>query len=65
MLVFRNPLTHVNNWAVSSQQRARRNAMVQLTALSAVRAQRDDVRDFLAAALAPPRSVDLPTAEHA
>lgn len=64
MLVFRTPFTQINNWAVSSQQRARRNAMVQLTALAAVRAQRDEVRDFLEARLAPAPPQDPPVAQH-
>ncbi len=54
MLVFRTPLARVHAWSVASQQRARRNAMVQLNALAAVRAQREEVQEFLAAALIPP-----------
>jgi len=53
MTIFRTALAPIRSWSVSSQQRARRNAMVQLNALTAVRAQRTEVEEFLAAALAP------------
>ena len=39
----------VERWAVESQQRSRRNAMVAATALAQRRAEREDVEDFLAA----------------
>ncbi len=37
----------VSRWAVESQARARRNAMVAMTALSERRAEREDVEDYL------------------
>ncbi|GAA3551660.1 hypothetical protein [Nocardioides daeguensis] len=40
-------LTHT--WSVALQQRARRNAMVALTACTQRRAEREDVEAFLAA----------------
>jgi hypothetical protein len=40
---------HVSTWAVESQQRARRNAMVATTALVARRAERLDVEAYFAA----------------
>jgi hypothetical protein len=51
----------VSTWAVESQQRARRNAMVATTALAARRAERLDVEAYFAAgpasAAAPPAAV--------
>jgi hypothetical protein len=48
-----NPLAplfgRVHTWSVESQQGARRNAMVATTALTARRAEREDVDAFLAA----------------
>lgn len=40
--------TLVERWAVSSQQTARRNAMIASTALTQRRAERLDVDEFLA-----------------
>lgn len=47
------------SWPVSSQQRARRNAMVALTALAQRRAEREDVEAYLSQLAAPstPRPV--------
>ncbi|MCR1782625.1 hypothetical protein KVF89_08790 [Nocardioides carbamazepini] len=39
----------VHTWSVALQQRARRNAMVALTACTQRRAEREDVEAFLAA----------------
>ncbi|MBZ5737217.1 hypothetical protein [Nocardioides mangrovi] len=39
----------VSRWAVESQQRSRRNAMIASTALAQRRAELDDVEEFLAA----------------
>ncbi len=39
----------VDQWAVASQQQARRNAMVAATALTQRRAETREVEDFLAA----------------
>ncbi len=39
----------VHQWAVSSQQRSRRNAMVAATALTQRRAESREVEDYLAA----------------
>ncbi len=52
MLVSLTPPTlavAVDRWAVSSQQRARRNAMIAATECAQRRAEREDVDDFLAA----------------
>ena len=46
-LTLRRPLGRP--WAVSSQQRSRRNAMVAATALTQRRAERHEVEDYLAA----------------
>jgi hypothetical protein len=42
----------LNRWAEHSQQRACRNAMVASTALTAGRRERDEVQEFVEAALA-------------
>jgi hypothetical protein len=39
----------VGRWPVESQQRARRNAMIAATALTQLRAERQEVEEFLAA----------------
>lgn len=58
LLVYRA----VTRWAIESQARARRNAMVAMTALSERRAEREDVEEFLrrAAAEAAPAEVTVP-----
>ncbi len=44
------PVTRIaHTWSVALQQRARRNAMVALTACTQRRAEREDVEAFLAA----------------
>jgi hypothetical protein len=57
-------LTAVVLWPVSSQQRARRNALVASTALTRRRIERDDVESFLRALdhrrSLPPRPAALP-----
>ncbi|MFS3128044.1 hypothetical protein ACLM5J_06530 [Nocardioides sp. Bht2] len=47
---LRLPLTLVHSWAVASQHRARRNAMVAATDLTARRAEMLDVQEFIVAA---------------
>ncbi|TNM42789.1 hypothetical protein FHP29_07235 [Nocardioides albidus] len=45
-----DPLIRIaDSWSVALQQRARRNAMVALTACTQRRAEREDVEAFLAA----------------
>ena len=47
-----NPLpltTWIDGWAVQSQQRARRNAMIAMTALTQRRAELVEVEEYLAA----------------
>lgn len=59
LLVYRA----VTRWAIESQARARRNAMVAMTALSERRAEREDVEEFLrraAASEAAPAEVTVP-----
>jgi hypothetical protein len=51
---------HVSTWAVESQQRARRNAMVATTALAARRAERLDVEAYFADAPLAPDASRLP-----
>lgn len=48
---FRLPLTLVHSWAVASQHRARRNAMVAATDLAARRAEMLDAQEFIVTAL--------------
>ncbi|CAB4693899.1 MAG: hypothetical protein F2667_03035 [Actinobacteria bacterium] len=51
-------------WAVQSQQQARRNAMVACTALAQRRAERDEVDDYFAARRTAPeaeQSTSAPT----
>ena len=64
MMFLRTALAPLRSWSVSSQQGARRNAMVQLNALAAVRAQRAEVQEFVDAALSA-RVVPLRHAGHA
>jgi hypothetical protein len=57
------PLTR---WAEESQRRSRRNAMVASTVLTAVRHERDEVQEFIVAALArrtPAPVPQLPTSQ--
>ena len=46
-------LTLLDRWAVASQQRARRNAMVATTRLTQLRSERREVEEYLAARSAP------------
>lgn len=57
-LVNATPLGALAQWAVRSQEQARRNAMAACTALAARRLERDEVDAYVAAALAA-RSVPL------
>ena len=45
---FRQPFQWLGNWAVASQQRARRNAMIACTALAQRRAELLEVEEYLA-----------------
>lgn len=56
----------VDGWAVRSQQRARRNAMVALTALTQRRAERTEVEEYLASrrGAAPTGADAAPAAAH-
>ncbi len=47
-----NLIKALKNWPVTSQQAARRNALVASTALTRLRGERDEVDAFLAAAAA-------------
>ena len=51
-LIIEPMLRPLTRWAEHSQQRACRNAMVASTALSATRRERDEVQEFVEAALA-------------
>jgi len=51
----------VRTWSVTSQQGARRNAMVACTALAARRAERQDVEAFFASR---PPDPELPAIAH-
>jgi len=46
-------LTLVDRWAVASQQRSRRNAMVATTRLTQLRSERREVEEYLATRSAP------------
>lgn len=48
MNLFRQPLLWLEAWAISSQQGARRNAMVATTALARRRAELLEVEEYLA-----------------
>ena len=52
----------VSSWAVSSQQRSRRNAMVAATALTQRRADAREVEDFLASRAVRRTGTDVPAA---
>ena len=54
----------VHRWAVESQQRARRNAMLAATECAQRRAERDEVDDFFAALHAQPPAGDGVKAAH-
>jgi hypothetical protein len=41
------PLVTLLRWPVESQQRARRNALLASTALTAARVERDEVEEYL------------------
>ncbi|MEZ0578717.1 hypothetical protein [Nocardioides sp. MH1] len=49
----------VSGWPVASQQQARRNAMVALTACARRRAEREEVASYLAERAAPAASTDV------
>lgn len=48
MNLFPQPLQWLEAWAISSQQGARRNAMIAATALAAGRAELVEVEEYLA-----------------
>jgi hypothetical protein len=55
------PVHHwVHQWAVASQQRSRRNAMVAATALTQRRAESREVEDYLAARAVRRAATDAP-----
>lgn len=54
MTRFPAPLTWLRTWAVASQQRSRRNAMIASTALAQLRAEHLEVEEFLAVGQAAP-----------
>jgi hypothetical protein len=54
----------VQRWAVESQQRARRNAMLATTECAQRRAEREEVEDYFAALLAPRAGDAVPHAAH-
>lgn len=54
----------VHRWAVESQQRARRNAMLASTECAQRRAERDEVDDFFATLHAEPPTSDSVKAAH-
>ena len=47
----------ISEWPIASQQQARRNAMVALTACAQRRAEREEVASYLAERAAGPRPV--------
>ena len=55
----------VHQWAVSSQQRSRRNAMVAATAITQRRTESREVEDYLAARAVRPAAPDVPAAASA
>jgi len=55
------PVHHwVHRWAVASQQRSRRNAMVAATVLTQRRAESREVEDYLAARAVRRPATDVP-----
>jgi hypothetical protein len=54
MIFIPRPARAIGSWAVSSQQHARRNAMIASTALAQRRAEAAEVEEYLADRAAPP-----------
>lgn len=58
-------LTRLREWPVTSQLRARRNAMVAATACARRRSEREEVADFLAAHDTSPETSEAAAGERA